>query len=916
MARSWALAALLPARADAGEQGRDGSWLHTHALGALLVGLLGMPGLALGHVEAEAADAASVSEAPSNPDSAAKGEAAKEMPQRPRPAIEGARPQSMQLQEVVVTGSRLPPAAGQSAQDVRVYGHERIERSGQSTVSDFLATVPEVSLASPGNTTISATVRLRGAIFGSPLILINGRRTQPVTGGNGFFGFFDLNTIPLSLVERIEVLPSGSSAIYGGDALAGVVNIVLRSNFTGAEGGVGYRWADKIDENLIWAGGGWKPSDDFSFSIMASASHRGSLLGKDRDITSDPDLRRFGGPNLGTTTFGVPANVSSVSGNLPGLDSSFAAVPRGSSGVGLAPADFAATAGTQNTGSFTRDAAMVPELRSSGGSLGGNVRITPDLEAFAELLATQIHRDGPITPPSLQLADVPASNPFNPFGTTVQVSGVVHGAESLAALAYDEKFVRPLLGVRGTHGSWQWELTALDSRDNGSQVIAGQPNAAALNAALASSNPATALNPFVDGSMASASLLSSIYSNNIVTNFNAESKIVDAFARGPLLQVPAGPMNAIFGAEHESSRFENGFRVNRTARAIFAELRVPLLAGASERGQEREVLSVQGAARDDHYSDFGSKATWQAGFELRPVERLLLRGTHATAFKPPTLYQLGSPTTSFPSQVNDPGDNGQNVTVQAIQGGNAGLNATTGESSTLGFVWSPTQLRDLNVSMTRWWSRINQAIGAPVSPQFVIDNESSFPGRVIRDSAGNIVAVDETFINFGTMRETGIDVAIDWKFNTSFGTFTPALAGTCITEFNGSSAPGAPSVSRLSRANNDGVFAPRVKGIVSIGWTPTPAWNASLAGRYTGRYTDYTPPREIGNFWYLDASVEVAVERALHLGKGSLAGMKLSVSGTNLTNKLPAWSTFFRGYDVFNYDIVGRTVFVRAEFLL
>jgi len=190
------------------------------------------------------------------------------------------------LVKVTITGTRLPAAAAPAAQDVRVYDRERIERSGQSTVSDFLATVPEVSLASPENATIATTVRLRGSLFGSPLVLINGRRTQPVAGGVGSFSYFDLNTIPLSLVERIEMLPSGSSAIYGGDALVGVVNLVLRSDFTGTEGGVGYKWADKIDETLIWAGGGWKPSEDFSFSMMARESHRGPLLGKDREITS------------------------------------------------------------------------------------------------------------------------------------------------------------------------------------------------------------------------------------------------------------------------------------------------------------------------------------------------------------------------------------------------------------------------------------------------------------------------------------------------------------------------------------------------------------------------------------------------------------------------------------------------------
>jgi iron complex outermembrane receptor protein len=264
--------------------------------------------------------------------------------------------------------------------------------------------------------------------------------------------------------------------------------------------------------------------------------------------------------------------------------------------------------------------------------------------------------------------------------------------------------------------------------------------------------------------------------------------------------------------------------------------------------------------------------------------------------------------------VNDPRNNGQAVTVGATQGGNAGLHPTTSESSTLGFVWSPRQVRDLNVSMTRWSSRIEDAIASPVSTQFIVDNESSFPGRIIRDGAGNIVAVDGTFINFGVMHESGIDVAIDWKFRTGLGTFTPAFAATYLTQFEGPSTPGGPSVNRLSRASQDGVFAPRVKGIASIGWAPGAAWNTWLAGRYIGSYTDYTPPREIGNIWYLDAGFDVAAERALGVSKGSLGGMTLMVSGTNLTNKLPDWSTFPRGYDVFNYDIVGRTIFVRLKF--
>jgi len=140
------------------------------------------------------------------------------------------------------------------------------------------------------------------------------------------------------------------------------------------------------------------------------------------------------------------------------------------------------------------------------------------------------------------------------------------------------------------------------------------------HAALASSDPKAALNPFIDGPMASPGVLASIYSNTLITNFDAQATIVDAFTRGPVVQLPAGALNALVGAEYEKSRFERGFDANRTARAVFMELRAPLFASTDERGEKREVLAVQGAARYDDYSDFGSKTTWQAGVEFRPIE--------------------------------------------------------------------------------------------------------------------------------------------------------------------------------------------------------------------------------------------------------------------------------------------------------
>ncbi len=821
-------------------------------------------------------------------------------------------------QQVVVTGTRLSQAAEQTAQDVRTYDRARLERSGQTTVADFLATVPEASLNSLESTFLATSVRLRGTREGSTLILINGRRTQAVTGSAAPFGFFDLNTIPMAMVDHIDVLPSGSSAIYGGEALAGVVNIVLRADFDGAEASLSYEGAKSTDKKTFILGAGTR-GESLHLSFMGTYTERSALLGRDRAITASPDYRRFGGPNLGTPPFGAPANVSSPDGSskLPGLGSSFAAVPVGSSGIGLQPSDFIATAGTRNTGSFTSYQSLVPDSREGGVFISADYRLASDAHLFAEVLASHYEIDVASTPPFLLQADVPASNAFNPFGAPVRVSGVVQGAENLAAIHLRDDFVRPLVGARGKLGGWEWEASALASRDRGSNVTTGQPDTPALTAALASSDPGAALNPFVDGPMASPDLLASIYSGATRVDFKAEATLLNAFVRGPAMQLPGGPLATVVGAEYEKDSMARGFEADRTAKAAFAELRAPLLAGSNPAGGRRELLTVVGAARSDHYSDFGSKATWEAGIEFRPRESLLLRGTHGTAFKPPTLYNLAAPPRTGPTPITDPQRGGESVVVQAITGGNPDLRPTTGDSSTLGLVWSPKAFGGLDLSLTAWTLRIANAISLP-SPQYIVGNESLYPGRVVRAPSvggqpGQLLSIDYSYVNFGSMREQGVDLGADWRLVTSAGTFTPAIAGTWMTKFNGASTPGGPDVQRLSRANADGMFAPRLKATASLGWRPGDAFNASVSGRYVGRYVDYTPPRTLGNFWYLDAAVDFAVGRLWGTERGITRRLTVQVGGTNLANKLPPYATHFRGYDVYNYDLVGRTLFVRLR---
>jgi iron complex outermembrane receptor protein len=342
---------------------------------------------------------------------------------------------------------------------------------------------------------------------------------------------------------------------------------------------------------------------------------------------------------------------------------------------------------------------------------------------------------------------------------------------------------------------------------------------------------------------------------------------------------------------------------NRYARAAFAELRLPLIA---RRGRS-DVLAVQGAARWDNYSDFGSEATWQAGIEFRPFDSLLLRATHGTAFKPPTLFNLAQQRSSSSLPVTDPLRNRETVVIQSISGGNPDLEPITSESSTLGIAWSPRRLQGLNLSLTAWTLRIENAINLP-NAQFIIDNESLYPGRVARGPAaagdiGQLISADRTYLNFGSIREEGLDAAVDWTVQSPIGSISSALAAAYMTKFEGASAPGGAELDRLSRAHADGIFAPRLKGTASIGWNPRAEIKLSLAGRYVGRYRDFTLPRMLGDHWYLDAAVEIDL----------LRNLRAILTCTNCSDKLPPYATHFRGYDIYNYDLIGRTFFLRLQ---
>jgi iron complex outermembrane receptor protein len=841
------------------------------------------------------------------------------------------------LEEIVVTGTRIPVSAKDGPQDVKVYTSEQIAQSGQSTVADFLNTRPEVSLQSTESGTQTpygiTTVQLHGLPVGTTLVLLDGRRVGASGAGSAFgAAVFDLNSIPVAAVDRIEIAADGSSAVYGSDAIAGVVNIILKKNFQGLalDGSTG--WASGLNEqtaSLTWGAQGAK----WSASVVASFQNRGELDGSKRSITADNDYAPYGGADARQASCS-PGNVFSADGVTPlaGLGTAtFAAVPAGFHGPPSIQ-EFAATAGTLNLCSNYAYSSYIPATRREGILASGRVEIMPGVEVFSEVMASHVEELSWFQPPALfgepgyQSFTVPATNPFNPFGQTVGISGLLSSLGREGS-PYIDNFFRPLLGIRGDLGDrWHWEVAGWMTQDRSEQFITNFLNDTATQNALNSTNPATALNPFVDGPPGSPALLQPLV-YELSQNFMTREVAVNGFIRGDIADLPSGAISVLLGAEYFSDRLfidevnypgtppnaESTY--THSSHAIFAETRVPLI-GPQTATESNPRLAITAAGRYDDYSDFGSTFNPQLGIEGRPLEPLLLRANYSKAFVAPSLIDLHAPQILIPgSAVVDPLRNNQTEFVTVVDGGNPGLRPETGHSRTFGAVYANDQWFGLRLSVTNWEVTEEGNIQS-LSLQSIVSNESSFPAYVTRASncAGGqpcpITEVFSTFVNFGSINVAGFDYQAGMRFETTAGQFSPLVSATQVYRYNAVLIPGMPAVSGVSAAQDTNDWAPRWKGQLALGWKKGPA-TVSVTGRYVGPYQDYDSTAKIGNFWLADTNVRWSLPTGW-FPKSSY----VEVGGVNVFNRLPQFSNFdfgTVGYDAAQADLRGRYLYVRLN---
>lgn len=833
------------------------------------------------------------------------------------------------LQEVVVTGSRLRDASNEGPQEIQVYDEQAIDESGQDSVSGFLTTLPSVPVTSLSTAQgIAATASLRGLPVGTTLVLLDGRRLES-SGLANYFGaaeYFDLNDIPLAAVQKIEIDENGSSAIYGSDAIAGVVNVILKQDFDGLSADAKYGWAKDLESvrtglafGKQWHLGG--------FSLYASYDRTGGMLNFDRRLTSDNNYSNYGGSNNDYPACS-PGNIFSTTGAPlpgapPGNQATYAAVTESKTG---GASGF--TYGALNECSLLAGLSILPSTQREGLLMQGHLDVGHAMQLFTEVLYTHIDQNqGTGYPvlfgtPGFQVYTASASNPYNPFGTQVGVAESLRDLPTTQFLNTD--FFRPLIGLKGSFmHDWQWELSAWQSSDWTSDLVPNLVvNSGAIQSDLSSSDPAIALNPFTVGPIASPAVLQTLASAGNI-KWMGRDRSVEGFARGSVLQLPAGAVQAVVGADYvRSTLYFNeindgvdppGSRFNFQQRysAAFGEVMIPLI-GAHAHGRDGSLLSVTIAGRHDQYNEIGGATTRQFGVKFKPLESLLFRATYGDAFAAPSLPELYLPELTGPALIVDP-ETGSPTLVRLVSGGNPKLRPLTGHSHTAGVVFAGDAVPGLALSITQWQVTEDNAIQS-VAPQVIVDNGNLFSGRVIRDSNGAIVEVVDTELNFGSIDVAGMDYQLVYRRDIGLGKLAFDINATETYRYLQALVPGEAPSEAAGVAQDSGDWAPKWKGTVGVDWREGPV-AAHLDGRYTNSYLDYDSTRQIGNFWICDANVRWDFEKVFAKQSDRSGGAYIEGGAINLFNRGPQFSDFgsgLYGYDLAEMSVIGRELYLQV----
>ncbi|GAB3732224.1 TonB-dependent receptor [Silanimonas algicola] len=903
--------------------------------------------------------------------------------QAPAPAAEG--DDAKTLDAVTVTGTNLRGVDLAEAQPVQVIDAVKFERLGLASIGDVLKLISETGGGTGNFSTATsgalqadspagmAGASLRGLGAGSTLTLVNGRRVAASSFSNGVRSenFVDINAIPMAAVERIEVLSAGASAIYGADAVAGVINVVLRQSFDGVRAAVsiGDSTADsdeaKLNANLLVGFG----DDDLGGLVVVDAFRRNGFYNRDRAITADERVPSqqgiFPSVNWGSFSRDDFVEASCPSGQRfdgrPGF-------PLGSLGAYCAV----------DRSDYT---AFDPQLDQLGLYGTFNARLGDALAFFSEVQLQRNESFATSAPAPWSQATIAFNHPNFPAELRTRMLAAGLGAtQDIVGWGRfpDERQVdvettnwRALAGLRGElNDTWGWEAAIGYGRSESEQVASGgiynrTRTLAALRGRLCADGSTTCTpttgglwyNPF--GGQASqdprvmALLRDTVPRNGESTTLSADLKLngtagaiggrdiawaVGVEGRREDIADRPSPLAEVNRLTGQPGVFGFGSKsasADRNASALFIESLLPFT----------DTFDVRLAGRYDHYSDFGGDFNPSVGLRFRPSEALVFRAGWNTGFRAPSLAQAGSGTTAASFTLpcasgsefftNWCGSRSGRPTILSQVLANPDLEPETSEAWNAGMVWSP--LERTTVSVDYWsfdqkntvdvdyFGLLRAALANPSLIYTFADGSRprpvNAPGIEIGSGGIGRVSTGEVFAqlqNIGVQRTDGWDIAIDHGMAEDVlgGRLDLSIDATRVLSFERSESC-SPQVAPL---RGDGACIGGQRLVELNGEYRYPKWrgtvalewtsddfDAALWASYTGSYYD--------DFRFDPAAIATTARVASWTTLNASWGWNLnethrvSLQVKNLTDRDPPRALGASAWvDTYNHDAMGRFV--------
>jgi iron complex outermembrane receptor protein len=853
---------------------------------------------------------------------------------------------------VVITGSNIKRTDYEGPQTVVVFDRKKIDQSGAQTITQLLKRLPQnaggfsesfqTGLSfSPG----AAGASLRGLGVSSTLVLINGRRSAPFPfASGGTDSFVDLNSIPLSAVDRVEVLKEGASAVYGSDAIAGVINVILKENYSGGEeetyyGNTTGKDAAEVRQSFVSG----ISTERFHLMLTGNYYHQNSLASVDRSYAANADKRNLGGFDLRSSR-GNPGTIFASSGDF--------AVPRGSNGR-LGVNDFLPgelpDGNIRNRFNFDKYTELIPESERWGGLLTFGYNLTPHIEIFGEAGYQSVQTKTRIAPtPPDSAGDglvVPASNPFNPFGEEVSFlwRSVENGPRRDTTETDDYRYLTGIK-IKDLPNNWSIEGAVLYSESNAVDYsTSGYLGVAETQAALNRTDPKTALNVFGDGfginnRRTLKGLVVHPRDDGLSYLWNYDIK-----ASGDLVQLPAGALGLAFGAEYREESLSQIFSApagtivgfggagaagNRDVRSLYAEASIPVTSNKWNVPLLR-ALEFSIAERYDEYSGAGESAKPKFGFKWKPLDLLLIRGAYSEGFRAPSLPQLFTGQVNSFETVTNP-RTGITNDVPETTGGNPTLKPENSYSYFIGGIIEPPFIKGLSIEADFYRIERRNDIGQPTGQEIV---NGKAPGTVTYNANNEITNIGALYTNIGTTVVDGVDLDLNYKKETPIGTFTIDASVALINSFEVKS-PGDPNQDLTDNYSDVG-SGPEFKMVTSLFYDKG-GFEAGVTVNYMDSYDDKVyadtdPVRKVGSWTTVDlqASYEwnyqpgEAPGNTSKDGKTSAPPVKLGLSGwrwwldgtkmtvgcNNIGDVQPPFSNIEEGYDTATADPTGRFIY-------